>query len=968
MRPELWRRVEDLYDRALKLDESQRAVFLRDECAGDRALQEEVERLLGEDQRAGSFLEEPALQQAARKLAEENSRSGEEPHRGVESAAISMDAGQSSWIARRIGPYDVVSLLGVGGMGEVYRARDINLKRDVAVKVLPSALARDPDRLTRLRREAQLLASLNHSNIAAIYGLEEFQGAPCIVMELVPGETLADRLTRGRLDLEETLRVGVQIAEALKAAHEKGIIHRDLKPANIKLTPDGNMKVLDFGLAKVREMGETGADLSNSPTMISRTGMVLGTAAYMSPEQAKGNDVDGASDVWAFGCVLYEMLTGRVVFQGATAGEVLGEVLKSEPQWSWLPADTPEGIRRLLCRCLRKDRRRRLHDMADVLIEIEDVQTGTPTDGHAVQSASGLKKRLARAAALTLVALLAAVAIVWIFGPRQSPAEVRLEITTPPSTQLGSLEISPDGQKIVYAATSEGKSGLWLRPLDSVSARPLAGTEGAAGPFWSPDSRSIGFFADGRLKRIGINDGTVQVLANSPRGIGGAWNQDGVILCATGNSGPIFRLSATGRGEPVAVPRSESSLAHHAPQFLPDGFHFLYSMGRGVYVGQLDGSVTRLLVDADTADIQASGATSAMAAYASSGQLLFVRQGTLFAQNFDLSRLELTGNPFPVAEHVAGLSVSNAGPIVYRNASVSSERRFVWFDRSGKEIQKLEPVPDSANSSESALSRDGRHVALQRSVSGNTDIWLLETEQGVLSRLTFDARADMFPLWSPNGSQIVFGSSRNGGNVNLYQKSLTGAGSEELLLATSGNKAATDWSLDGRFLLYRTSDPKTGFDIWTLPLDGDRKPSPVVQTNFEERDAQFSPDGKWIAYQSNESGQFEIYVQPFSGLAAKRRISSAGGAQVRWRLVDGKELFYIALDGRLMAVPIQLPSHGDVEAGAPVPLFATHVNGAVQFARQQYSVSRDGQRYLMNTVSEASSSSSTVILNWKAKP
>ena len=830
----------------------------------------------------------------------------------------------------RLGPYEILSPLGSGGM--VYRARDTKLNREVALKVLPDIFARDPERMVRFQREAEVLASLNHPNIAQIHGLEESGGVRALVMELVEGPTLAERLQAvasgqyvvsgfsrtapgptkvGRhvpterhvprgpgLPVEEALVIARQMADALEAAHEKGIVHRDLKPANIKVKDDGVVKVLDFGLAKYQAGGAGGAGLSNSPTMMpaSMPGTILGTAAYMPPEQAKGKETDRTADVWAFGCVLYEMLTGRAVFEGETVGEILAGVLKTDPDWRQLPANTPEGIWRLLRRCLQKERKLRLRDIADARLEIDEARSGPQRDAHVVRNASRRGERLAWMSALALVALIAAAAIAWAVRPLPSAPEMRVEITTPPTSDPISLAISPDGQKIVFVATSDGRPRLWLRSLDSGSARPLAGTDGGFYPFWSPDNRSIGFFADGKLERIDIDGGLVRAVANAPNPVGGAWNRDGTILFAPNFTGPIFRISAG--GEPAALTRIEARQAtHRFPQFLPDGRHFLYYVrsndeGRGVYIGQLDGGATQRLLDADAPGI-----------YAASGHLLFVRQERLFAQEFDPAMLALSGNPFPIAEQVAvdgqsnlaAVSASAAGPFVYRGGLAGGQRQFIRFDRTGREIGKVGD-PDSAGPRDPSMSPDGRRLAMHRTVNGNLDLWTLDLGRGVLSRLRSDAAADGTPVWSPDGSRIAFNSNRKG-VFDLYQKPATGAGSEDLLLATPQNKAPVDWSPDGRFVLYRSPGPMTGFDLWALPLDGDRKPFPVVQTTFEERDGQFSPDGKWIAYQSNESGRVEIYVQPFPGTGRKERISTSGGTQVRWRR-DGKELFYIALDGR----------------------------------------------------------------------
>jgi serine/threonine protein kinase len=868
----------------------------------------------------------------------------------------------------KLGTYEIVGSLGAGGMGEVYRARDTRLKREVAIKILPDVFSRDRERLARFQREAEVLASLNHRHIAAIYDLVDVGPSPFLVLELVEGEPLADRIERGRIPIPEALRIATQLAEALEAAHEKGIIHRDVKPANIKITPDGSVKVLDYGLAKMREMEGGRADLSYSPTILATSpGMLMGTAPYMSPEQANGRPAGRSSDLWAFGCVLYEMLTGRRPFEGDTVTAILAEILKADPDWRRLPAETPEGIRRLLRRCLRKEPTLRLRDAGDARIEIDEARSSPELDGPVRQIPSTRRERLAWASAFGLVTLIAVLLSVRAFRPAPAVPEARLEINTPPTRDL-SLAISPDGLKIVFAARSAGQSQLWLRSLDSPAARPLPGTERASTPFWSPDSRSIGFFADSMLKRMDIDGGSVRTLASAPAGLGGAWNGDGTILFSTNPGRPIFRIPAEG-GELAAVTRFESPQqgSQSSPRFLPDDRHFLFFVSgspeaRGVYIGTLDGLDTNRLFDSDTP-----------AAYTAAGQLLFIRQGQLLAQDFDTTRLVPKGTPSLIDEHVnrgTALSASAAGPVVYRTPSaVSDQRQLVWIDRSGMEVGKVIYADTAAQGP--SLSPVGRRVAVFRIASGNTDIWSYETERRTWERVTFDSSDDIYPLWSPDGTRIVFGSNRNGGTMNLYRKLLSAApGSEELLLSTSQPKFPMDWSPDGRLVLYDSIDPKRGVDIWALPLEGDRKPFEVVQTAFNERLAQFSHDGKWIAYQSDKTGRFEIYIQPFPGPGGDSPVSTDGGAQVRWN-PNGKELFYIAPDDRLMAVPIRVAADGKtVEAGTPVGLFATNVGStAINTNRQQYMVSADGRSFVMNSVPGAAGVSSiTVILNWKPKP
>jgi Tol biopolymer transport system component len=945
------RQTSQLYHAALLRAVPDRAAFVREACGDDDVLQREVESLLALDGSAQNFLNTPAAAAATRLMA---------------------DVHHVSLIGRQLGAYRVDSWLGAGGMGEVYRARDTKLGRDVAIKILPRLFVSEPERLARFAREARLLASLNHPHIGAIYGLEDVDGIPALVLELIDGVTLADRLAKGPLPVREALTIAVQIADALDAAHEKGIVHRDLKPANVKITPEGMVKVLDFGLAKAFARGGSVPDLLHMPTVTAtelRPGAILGTPAYMSPEQARGQAIDKRTDIWAFGCVLYEMLTGRHVFAGNDVSEVLASVLAREPDFALLPTDTPSSIRRLLRRCLQKEPKERLHDISDARIEIQDADAKVDPDVTIVLSRRG-RERLAWIVAvlLAMVSVVAvAVAIASALRPPPAAREVRLEITTPPTTDQVSLALSPDGQSLVFVADSEGQPRLWLRSLEAISSRRLAGTDGAAYPFWSPDSRSIGFFAQGKLKRLDIAGGAAQTLANADIGRGGSWNRDGVILFAPSTFGPIFRVSDRG-GEPVAVTRLGilKPVGHRFPQFLPDGRHFLFSTvgspkGRGVYVASLDGSVMRRLLDAETAAVVASG------------HVLFVRQGTLFAQSFDPVRLELAGSPFSVVEdtafdrsaNIAALSSSAAGSLAYRAGTAGDQRQFLWFDRSGKQVGKLGD-PDTAAPANPQLSPDGRRVALNRTMNGQPGIWLLDTGRGVLSRFTFDA-PDALPVWSPDGRRLVFGSRRD--TFDLYEKPASGGGTEELVLTAPGISAPTDWSTDGRFLLYRSDAPNTGSDIWALPMGGNRKPFPVIQTDFDERDGQFSPDGRWIAYESNESGRFEIYVQPFPGPGSKWQMSTNGGAQVRWRR-DGRELFYIGLDSRLMTVPLQVASGSQtLEPGTPVSLFATRIfGGALQGAfKQQYVVSPDGQRFLINSLTAATTSPITLILNWKPK-
>jgi len=867
----------------------------------------------------------------------------------------------------RLGAYDVLALIGVGGMGEVYRAKDSKLHREVALKVLPDLWANDPDRLARFQREAEVLASLNHPHIAAIYGLEEAAGMRALVLELVEGLTLADRIRQGPIPVDEALPIARQIAEALEAAHELGVVHRDLKPANVKLRHDGSVKVLDFGLAKAMA-GEPPADLSQSPTIMTpatmtSAGVILGTAAYMAPEQAKGRPADARSDIWAFGVILYEMLTGKSAFAGETMVEILGGVLKSDPDWTALPATTPSTLRSLLRRCLQRDRARRLRDIADARFQMEEALSEPTGPAAAAAPARTPRERPLWMAGILLGAIAASlVTFVFVRGVPADAPQMRLQIVTPPATDLASFAISPDGRHVVFQATVEGKSQLWLRPLGSETAEPLAGTENGSLPFWSPDGQSIGFFAGRQLKRSDITGGLVRTLASSPNDRGGTWNEEGVILFAPSSTGPLYRVPAGG-GSAVEVTRVDPprQTGHRFPRFLPDGRHFLFfALGtpesQGVYLGSLDSMDARRLFDADGA-----------AVFAPPDQVLFPRQGALWAQRLDPSTLEPVGDSLPMAKSVAvdpnlfanvALSASAAGPVAYRASRVQGQ--LTWFDRSGRQIGTV-GGRDMDQPADIRLAPDGRSAAFRRMVGGNTDVWLMDIARGILRRFTADAARDYETTWSPDGTRIAFSSDRNG-VLDLYEKAIDGAGAESLLLQSPEHKNIYDWSLDGHFILYGTQNSKTGEDLWALPLDGDRKPLAVAQTPFQEVNGRFSPDSRWIAYELNESGRNEIYVQPFPGPGAKSQISTSGGTLPQWRR-DGREIFYLGPDDRLMAVPVMLPVSGSVvEAGTPVALFATRPGS-------EFEASPDGQRFLINTLPEgAATPPITLILNWQPKP
>ncbi len=907
----------------------------------------------------------------------------------------------------RLGVYQITAPLGEGGMGQVWRARDTKLNRDVALKVLPDSFAEDADRLARFTREAQTLAALNHPHIAAIYGLEESNGVRALVMELVEGEDLSQRIARGAIPLDEALPIAKQIAEALEAAHEQGIIHRDLKPANIKVRADGTVKVLDFGLAKALDPAAASSpEAMNLPTITSpamtQAGMILGTAAYMAPEQARGTAVDKRADVWAFGVVLYEMLTGKRLFTGATVSDTIAAVLTREPDWATLPAGTPVPIRKLLRRCLEKDRKRRLTDAGAARLEIDDALTPPSTVEAASASGTSTTTTSSRGRLLWMVALTVAAALIAAIAtptlrylrqtPPLVPPETRLEIVTPPTSLLTSFALSPDGRQIVFAGDSDGASRLWLRSLASTSAQSLAGTEGATWPFWSPDGRSIGFFAGGALQRLDLVGGAPQTLATLTGGAGGTWHTNGVILFAPSLTSPLMRVATTG-GTAVPVTQLEGAFGHTAPQFLPDG-RFLFFVGggadgTGIYLGALDGRAPTRLVTADTGGVYlpSHGGASGASATGEDGWVLWVRPGTatLVAQRLDLTTATLVGEPVTLAEGVGvdlrtgriAVSAAATGLLAYRRGD-GSLRQLTWVDRSGAARGAV--GPRDATLSNPSVSPDGQRVVVSRTVQGNEDLWLLDGLRD--SRFTFGPEVERFSVWSADGARVMFSLFEKAG-FDLYQKRSNGAGEAEQLLTSVQTKVVTSASKDGRFVLFNSVDPKTNVDIWVVPTSGDRTPTVWRKTSFREGYAMFSPDGRWVAYQSNESGRPEIYVRPFvppsedasAAPPASSRDASANQADGQWQVStgggihpvwrhDGKELFYLNPAGELMAAPITTTAAAVVPR-VPAALFPTRIVGGGLDAQQarQYDVAPDG-RFLINTVVDGTDAPIRLVLNW----
>jgi len=871
----------------------------------------------------------------------------------------------------KLGPYEIVAPLGAGGMGEVYRARDSKLQRDVAIKVLPAALANDAQYMARFEREAQMLAALNHPNIATVYGVE--QGA--LVMELVEGADL-----KGPLPLDEAIAIARQIAAGLEAAHERGIVHRDLKPANIKLTPAGVVKILDFGLAKSSaevSAAASGSSPTMSPTLsleMTRAGMILGTAAYMSPEQARGRPVDKRTDIWAFGVVLYELITGKRLFEGEDLTETMASVVKERPDLSGVPAN----VRRLLERCLEKDPKKRLRDIGDMEWLLAEAPAAAPSK---TASPSGRLPWVAAAG----VSLLAFGTLAYVHFREAAPARevVRFEVPAPANATFATglnLAVSPDGRKVAFVVTgADHKATVWVRSLDSEEARPLAGTEGALGtPFWSPDSRFLAFTSNGKLKKIEAAGGPAQTLCDAPTVIGGAWTSDNRILFGT--LGAVQLVSAAG-GAPTpltTLDHSRNEFGHFAPAMLPDGHRFLYSRfsmpfeTSGVYIGSLDvkpdrQSAGKLLADPTPAVYVPSPLTGD-----TPGFLLFLRGltmtsntgGTLMAQPFDPKRMQLAGDAVPLAEQVSFFSASPNGVLVFETAGQQGNRQLTWYDRKGS---VLSTAGETGEFNSLALSPDGTRVAYQR----GPDLWLFEFARGgVPTKFTFGSLA-LNPVWSADGSRIAFTSIRGSGGFSLYQKASNLSGQEELLYQSPEIKVPTSWTQDGKFLMYFALSPDTKFDLWILPMGGsaaERKPVPFLRTEFNETNGRFSPDGRWVAYQSNQSGKNEIYVLPFDasnpGSPASgglHQVSKDGGTNPRWSR-NGKELVYVAPDGNLMSVEVSV-SGSTFQTGTAQHLFKLPATDT-----GIWDISADSQRFLIAAPASSGAAPASVplhvVMNW----
>ena len=878
--------------------------------------------------------------------------------------------------------YRIVEKIGEGGMGVVWKGVDTTLGREVAIKVLPEAFAKQAQRLARFEREAKLLATLNHPNIAVIYGLHEADGTRFLAMEMVPGEELAARIGRGPIPPDEVLAIGLQIAGALEAAHAAGVVHRDLKPANVKVTPDGKVKVLDFGLAKAMAPDPVSGqhDASLSPTMTaaaSAAGMILGTAAYMSPEQARGQAADARADVWAFGVVLFEMLSGKRLFEGKTVSDVLASVLKSDPDWDRLPARTPPGTRRLLRRCLAKDPESRLHHIADARLEIQEALAGGSPDEAELAAASPAPASGRRLLPWTLAAagiLLAGLSL-WLGNPFSKPEPrplLSLAVPFPRETQLfddqeGNLAISPKGDRLAVVLIQDGVRKIFLRALDRPGMIPLAGTESAEMPFFSPDGRWLGFIAKGKMMKVPVDGGTPLTICDAAGSNRGAsWGSGDVIVFAPSNSTPLVKVSANG-GVPApltALDEKANERTHRWPQVLPGGDVVLFTVG---FLGSSE-SYEESPIDAvriSTGERTRVLEGASFARYVS-GHLIFARGGFLFAVPFDPGTLKTTGNPVPVMEDVRGnrnsgvayVDVSAGGLLAYvPGKQVAVQRVMVWIYPGGTR-EKLAAPPEAY--SNARVSPDGRRIVFTLLGDQSQDVWIHDIERGTTTRLTFKGN-NLFPIWSPDGKWIAFSSDRDG-RMSVYRKPSDGSGEAELLLGANDRKFMTDsWSPDGRYLALGTGTNYT--DIAILALE-DGKTTEFLHTDQDESSPSFSPDGRWIAYQSDESGQNEIYVRPFPGPGGKWQISARGGEEPYWSR-DGSRIFFLH-DEKIWAADVQSDGAG-LRPGRPQVVADTV---AMSFSERNYSIDSNGKRFLY--VTQASETGSgpdriVVVANWLDK-
>jgi serine/threonine protein kinase len=941
MTPERWQQVSRIYHDALARDSGERASFLREACRDDEALRQEVESLLAQPASAEDLLAAPALAVVP---------------------GLVDDPAEPTLTGQRVGAYHILDLLGVGGMGQVYRARDTRLGRDVAVKVLPRLFSVDPERLARFDREARLLASLNHPHIAAIYGFEETAGVHALILELVEGPTLAERLQRGPLPVTEALRIARQIADALEAAHERRVVHRDLKPQNIKVKPDGTVKVLDFGLAKAIAAASD-ADVSpttTTPIDGTRDGIILGTISYMSPEQSRGHAVDKRTDIWAFGCVLYEMLTGHALFAGETISDTLAAVLKQEPDWQALPADTPPGIRSLLRRCLKKDPVDRLHDIADARIEIQEAiaESAAMTPTGQPPRAARWTRILPWVVAAGAVAMALLVVLQGSRGPGAPAGSVtRLDLDLPTGVELvtvypPAVVLSPDGTRIAFVGAFRGLRQLYTRRLDQFETVPIRGTENANAVFISPDSRSLGLItADLSLKRVSLADGLVTTVEHDAEfSAGAAWGADDRITFV--RAGALWQVPASGgpAKQLTTLDSGKRELLHAWPSVISQGRILLFVSITGSSRGashiealSLATGQRRVIVESGTFPL-----------YAPSGHLVFFRDGALLGAPFDVDRLEVTGPVVRVLENLAVgttmdapfVALSNAGSLTYAPSDAGTTR-LVWVSRQGVE----QAITDTARRYQyPRLASDGRRTV----VAASGDLWIQDNARATLTRLTSEQTVgNAFPVWTPDGTRVLFRTL-----TGLYWTAADGSGHPQAIAGSLSGDLPCSVSPDGDTLAFMRQNAQTSRDIYVLSLRGQSRPRPVVNTPAYDGGAQFSPDGHWMAYASDESGQMQVYIRPFPGPDRRWQVSTQGGTQPVWSR-NGKEIFY-RVGNKMMVVDVA--AGVDVTLSQPRQLFEQrYVFQNISLAN--YDVSPDGQRFVM-VKDEAGSGRLNVVLNW----
>jgi eukaryotic-like serine/threonine-protein kinase len=860
----------------------------------------------------------------------------------------------------RLGPYEILAPIGAGGMGEVYKAKDTRLDRNVAIKVLASSVSEDPKLKLRFEREARTISNLSHPNICALHDVGHQQNIDFLVMEYLEGETLANRIAKGPLPLDQVLQYGIQIADALDKAHREKIIHRDLKPQNIMITKSG-IKLLDFGLAKW-SVSKTATAESQVPTKehsLTVDGRLVGTLQYMAPEQLEGKEIDERVDIFAFGATLYEMISGQRLFGGTSQASLIASILSTDAKP--LTA-SPPLLDYIVRKCLAKNPDDRWQCAHDLSTQLKWIANSTSQPVVTIQK----QKRTSWYERLAWIGVIAALgALLFQYASKRPPEVLPISLSVPPPENTlfdSTISVSPDGRRLAFVATdASGKNQIWIRNLDSLNSRALAGTDGAEYPFWSLDGNSLGFFADGKLKTISISAEESETLCDAPHPSGGTWGKNDVILFSVSAGAGIYRISSKGSTATVVTSPTQSETSYRFPSFLPDHQHFVfYAISNnitesGVYVGSLNFKETHRLVISDSGAIYING------------HLIYERAGTLWGQPFDTDHLKITGEAFPISEKpwynalITGVSAFSAGNdvLAFRSGGVL-KTRFVWLDRTGKE---LEEVAEPGVYFEPSLSPDEKHISLSAMYFQNvtSDIYTLDLLRGTFTRFTFEPEAETTSLWSPDGKYIVYSSFPEGG---IYKKLANGTGKAELLTKLDAFGIPEDWSMDGRYISFSQLDFK-GYksDVWILPMDGSRKPFPYLQTKYFENDSQIAPNGKWLAYASDESGRFEVYVQSFPSPGNKVQISTSGGVCSKWRK-DGKELFYISPDKKIMSVTIN--DSPNFEPSVPKALFQTQIVSNIE-SRNHYVVTADGQRFLVNTLQkEIATAPINVVVNWSA--